>query len=625
MNRFPCLSEPEYGRIIMRINNLKSCSGLGGWRGYGGIFLGLSVSLALAGVVRGQTPPISAADVPTVIEKPEDHCRRPGVKCLLVPEIGEEVKPLIVEAPPVGEESGLPAFVLDGVALSGNVAIKTGELQKVFEDKVCPIAKADRQQPGIKKCETITVGDLFAIRDGIQKLYRDRGYFLTRVVLEPGELPLEGATPKIRVVEGVITSVVLNGEPGPVDQRILRIAGRLKTRAAVTMAEVERQLLLIQDLPGIAVRARFSPSPTGAGAVLTLDVVRTPYAGYMALDNRGPGYAGPWQATLAVAAHSHTALGERVELYLYSTPSKEQRFGQVALTVPLNEDGLTLRGHAGYGPSYPGGLLREAGFASNVTTGGLSLSYPVIRSRRTNLWVQAGTELNNANIRLKQADGRYERLSESHLRIASLEGRFSHADAWLGVTELTLAVNKGLKGLGATPSDSDLSPRPDSRSDFTRADIGLSRRQALTSSDGMSLDLVTAIVGTYGFDVLPPSQKAQLGGAGFGRGYHFGQLTGDRSVQTSIELAGRAPAGWLMRGATVGPYVFYDYGTVWDIAPGDPPRRYLHSVGTGVRLGLGHYLSLDLEYARRLITNPGRNNDDRLKPDQMFVRLVGRF
>ena len=40
---------------------------------------------------------------------------------------------------------------------------------------------------------------------------------------------------------------------------------------------------------------------------------------------------------------------------------------------------------------------------------------------------------------------------------------------------------------------------------------------------------------------------------------------------------------------------------------------------------LGHYLSLDLEYARRLITNPGRNNDDRLKPDQMFVRLVGRF
>ena len=267
MNRFPWLSEPEYGRIIMRINNLKSFSGLGGWRGYRGIFLGLSVSLTLAGATQGQTPPISAADVPTVIEKPEDHCRRPGVKCLLVPEIGEEVKPLIVETPAVGEASGLPAFVLDDIKLEGNTAIKTAELRKIFEDKICPIPKADRQKPGAKQCETITVGELFAIRDALQRMYRDRDYFLTRVVLEPDELPLEGATPRIRVVEGVITSVILNGEPGPVEERIRQIAKRLETKATVTMAEVERQLLLIQDLPGIAVRARFSPSPTGAGEI----------------------------------------------------------------------------------------------------------------------------------------------------------------------------------------------------------------------------------------------------------------------------------------------------------------------------------------------------------------------
>lgn len=569
---------------------------------------------------------MSPQTVPTVVEKPEDRCRRPGPGCIPLPEIGEEVRPLTAEPLPGQAASELPSFVLNDVDLQGNVVIPTADLRKVFEHRVCKTPKAEpAQDTKASSCKPITVGDLFAIRDALQRLYHDRGYFLTRVVLEPTELPIDGATPKIRVVEGVITGIVLRGEPGPVEDRILRIAGRLKTGAAVTMAEVERQLLLIQDLPGIAVRARFGPSLTGAGAVLTLDVVRTPFAGYVALDNRGPGYAGPWQGTLAVAAHSHTALGERLELYLYSTPSKEQRFGQVALTVPLNDDGLTLRGHAGYGPSYPGGLLREAGFASNVTIGGLSLSYPVIRSRRTNLWVLAGAELNNANIRLKQADGRYDRLSESHLRIASLEGKLSHADTWLGVTELTVAVNKGLKGLGATPSDSDLSPRPDSRSDFTRAEIGLSRRQALTGGDGFSLDLVAALFGTYGFDVLPPSQKAQLGGAGFGRGYHFGQLTGDRSVQASIELAGRSPAGWLLPGASIGPYIFYDYGTVWDIAPEDPPRRYLHSVGGGVRLGLGRYVSLDLEYARRLVTNPGRNNDARLKPDQVFVRLVGRF
>lgn len=575
---------------------------------------GLAVSLAAAGAAFAQTPSSTPDALLRPPEKPEDPSRKPGATITL-PEIEEEVKPLSSEV--LGTDGQvLPRFKLLDIALSGNKSIPTEELKEVYESYICT---------DLSTCKDISVGQLFAIRDGLQNLYIKRGYFLTRVILEPDDLPIAGAIPKIRVVEGVITDVVLNGDPGAVEARILSIAKKLRNGSAVTMAEVERQLLLIQDLPGIAVRARFGPSLTGAGSVLTLDVVRTPYAGYVAIDNRGPGYAGPWQGTLALATHSYTALGERVELYLYSTPSKEQRFGQLALTVPLNDDGLTLRGFGGYGPSYPGGLLRTAGFASNVTTGGLSLSYPVIRSRQTNLWVQAGAELNNANIRLKQSGGGYARLSESHLRIVNLDARISHADSWLGVTELSLGVNKGLKGLGATPSDDALSPRPDSRSDFTRADITLSRRQALTSIGTMTVDVTAALVGTYGFDILPPSQKAQLGGSSFGRGYHFGQLTGDRAVQASLELAGRTSTDWLVAGSSIGPYLFYDYGTVWDVAPEDPPRRYLHSVGGGVRLGLGRHLSLDLEYARRLITNPTRSNDEKLKPDQVFLRLIGRF
>lgn len=593
----------------MIMKNDKSRSTLAGCgRPHRGAILGLAVSLAATGAAFGQTPPVLPDAVQRPPEKAEAPSPPPG-NTIILPEIEEEVKPL-PQAVLGADGQKLPSFKLLDIALTGNRSIPTEELKPVYADHIN---------------HDITIGDLFAIRDRLQDIYIKRGYFLTRVILEPGELLITGATPKIRVIEGVITDVVLNGDPGPVEERVRRIAEKLRSDNAVTMAEVERQLLLIQDLPGIAVRARFGPSLSGAGSVLTLDVVRTPFAGYVSIDNRGPGYAGPWQGTLAVATHSHTALGERVELYLYSTPSKEQRFGQVALTLPLNDDGMTLRGYGGYGPSYPGGLLRAAGFASDVTTGGLSLSYPVIRSRRTNLWLQAGVELNNANIRLKQSDGKYARLSESHLRIVNLDAKVSHADTWLGVTELSLGVNRGLKGLGATPSDDALSPRPDSRTDFTRADVTLSRRQALTSIGTMNVDLTAAIVGTYGFDVLPPSQKAQLGGSSFGRGYHFGQLTGDRAAQASLELAGRAPTDWLMAGSSVGPYLFYDYGTVWDIAPEDPPRRYLHSVGGGVRLGLGRYLSLDLEYARRLVTNPARSNDEKLKPDQVFVRLIGRF
>lgn len=565
----------------------------------------LAALILAAGGAWAQTVPPQAAQMRTTLEKLAEPGEKEADREIYLPEI---------------EDDSIKSSVAGGklpLRLE-NVQLIDGAGNPVVDEQLVAIY---RKYLG----ETITVDGLFDIRNRLQTYFRDQGFFLTRVILEQGRLDVDKAIPTIRIVRGEIKKVFIKGEAGAVEGLIRSIAERLQTGNPVTLAEVERCLLLIQDIPGIAVRARFGPAQQGMGSNLTLDVVRTPFAGYASVDNRGPGYAGPWQFTLALAAHSHTALGERVEAYLFSTPSNEQRFGQLAVTAHLNNDGLTLRGFGGYSPSYPGGLLGMAGFASTVTAGGLELAYPLYRSRATNLRIRGGVELNDANIKLKQSDGAYMRLSESHLRILHASAQASHADRLMGVTQVDVALDRGVKGLGATPVDSDLSPRPDSRPDFTRASLLLSRRQEILGDTGFALDLVTSVGGVYGFVVLPPSQKAQLGGASFGRGYYFGQLTGDRAFQASVELAGNMPLRGLLPGTTVGPYLFYDYGTVWDIAQDDPKRRFLHSVGAGVRLALGQRLSLDLEYARRLITNPSRSNDAPLKPDQVLVRLVGRF
>ncbi|WP_165772119.1 POTRA domain-containing protein [Niveispirillum lacus] len=160
--------------------------------------LGVTLSLAAAGVALAAPPPPPDA-LQRPLETPEDPSRKPDSRITL-PAIEEEVKPL--STPITGTDGQeLPRFTLLDVALTGNRSIATEDLRPAYSALIGTV---------------ISIADLFAIRDALQNIYLKRGYFLTRVILEPDTLAVAGAVPKIRVVEGLITDVVLNGDPGPV-------------------------------------------------------------------------------------------------------------------------------------------------------------------------------------------------------------------------------------------------------------------------------------------------------------------------------------------------------------------------------------------------------------------------
>lgn len=568
------------------------------------------VSSLILMAIAGFSQPVGAQAPP--LPKPPDALVQTPIDRLPPP--GARTAPL--QLPTVEEDGAIPDFDGQEVTVSRIILEDTTAL---------PDADLRALSAGLEG-RRVPVADLFRLRTAIEVAYRRQGFFLTRVLLPEQSLDEHAAEVRLKVLEGHISDVIVQGDVGPVEALIRRMAEKLRTGKPARLADVERQLLLIQDIPGISARARFGASPDKpAGSVLTIDVVRTPYAGFVAIDNRGPGFSGPWQAAFGLSGNSATAYGDRIEGYIFSTPGPEQRYGQMVLSGILTDDGLSAKAYVGYGPSFPGGLLGQAGFASDVLTAGAQATYPLVRSRRTNLWLSGGLELNNSHIKLKQADGQYERVTRSHLRIGKLSAKASHVDGWRGATELTLGLDHGLKALKATPRDSDQTARPESRPDFTRVTGRLSRRQALGSDGLWTFDMEAALAGQYGFTVLPPSQKAQLGGLEFGRGYYFGQLTGDRAVSGSVEFQARNALDSWISGANAGPYLFYDHGIVWNIATGDPGRRYLHSIGGGLRFDLGRWLSTELEYARRLTRNPSRTNEAPLGPSRVSVRLVARY
>ena len=189
-----------------------------------------------------------------------------------------------------------------------------------------------------------------------------------------------------------------------------------------------------------------------------------------------------------------------------------------------------------------------------------------------------------------------------------------------------LTVSQGLPGLGASASNAALPPRPNNQIDFTKLTGELTRVQNLFTFGNVGTALKLSIGGQYTGDILPPSEKFYLGGNRFGRGFWYGQITGDRAIGSTVELQ-------VNTGFTDVPilapdhrldvqfYGFWDTGFSYNLAPGDLNQN-IKSIGIGARSDLTQWLFVELEGVHRLVTQPNGANTNRLSAYAGFARVV---
>ena len=109
--------------------------------------------------------------------------------------------------------------------------------------------------------------------------------------------------------------------------------------------------------------------------------------------------------------------------------------------------------------------------------------------------------------------------------------------------------------------------------------------QDLFSIGKVNTALKTSIGGQYTTDVLPPSEKFFLGGTRFGRGFYYGQVTGDRAIGSSVELQFNTQFSDLplVNSDYQVPlqfYSFWDYGHSYNVQnPAIPTARSSRWVG----------------------------------------------
>jgi hemolysin activation/secretion protein len=551
-----------------------------------------------------------AVDIPPLISPP-----LPGV----VPPPQPEVAPpaAIPPAPPVAPLPVGPPVRVDAVRVEGVTVYPPESIAPLYADVIGA---------------TVPRARLDAIIEDLQTKYRTDGYILTVV---RGEIQSVNGRPVfvLRAIEGYISEVKLDGDIGPAGTLVYEFLEHLTWIRPVNNADLERYLLLAQDIPGVSVRAVLRRATEPGAVELVAQLSRKPVSVLAQYDNLGSNEAGPNEMLVRGSTNSFTRFGEQFEAIFFNTFNREQLFGQINASTFLGADGLRLAGYWGRGNSMPGGALAGTGFVGNYTIAGVDLAYPVIRSRRLNLTPDVSFDYYDSSIDVNGIGGLPVQFNAGHLRILRAGGALDFQDAVLSdlpaANLAILRVSQGLSGLGASSNSEVLPPRLGNRTDFTKLAGELTRVQNLATFGNVATALKLSLGGQYTGDILPPSEKFFCCGLRWSRGFFYGQVTGDRGIGTGAELQLNTgftdvPLLALDRRLDVQFYGFYDFGRFYNLAPGELDQT-VDSFGIGARSNLTSWLFVDLAGVRRLTTRPNGANVSKVPEYALFSRVVFQY
>ncbi|HCS22319.1 MAG TPA: ShlB/FhaC/HecB family hemolysin secretion/activation protein [Alphaproteobacteria bacterium] len=491
----------------------------------------------------------------------------------------------------------LKEIVIEGASVYDDAA-----LSAVYQDKV-----------GTK----ITLADVYDIAAQLTAKYRNEGYILTQVVIPPQTI--DGGTVRMRVVEGFVDKVSVEGGMG-VDTAFLQgYAKKINASKPLNSKTLERYILLINDLPGMSARAVLSPSPNVVGASdVTIFVERKAYDAFFQIDNRGSRFLGPLQVNAGGRLNNMFGLYEGLSFQFVTAPDgwpdRELDFGSVAWSQPINHEGTRVSVGYSITSTEPGYSLTPFDIEGLARSANIEVMHPFIRTRQQNLY---GT-LRFNYIDTERNDNLGLGKTEDRLRVLRLAGTYQFTDGFLGLNTVNAELSKGIDILNMKEKDSLNPTRERGEPEFFKATMEISRIQRVTNM----IELFGSVQGQKSAHKLLASEEFGVGGINYGSAYNNSEITGEDGVAGRVELRLNNPVRVPVNFSQV--YGFYDIGKVWDndSTVVKDRQRSIASAGLGLRVNLNDNLAGTFEAAMPLTRTVETEGDKDLR---LFGSLTARF
>ena len=509
----------------------------------------------------------------------------------------QEVAPT-VPAVAAGANRIKGSFTLKSVQLTGNTVYDNAALESAWSDKIG---------------QKISSAEAATIARTITNKYRTEGYVLSQAVIEGAK----GGDLKLRVVEGFVNNVFIEGDEVETNRQLIsKYAEKIKAARPLNTKDLERYLLLTDDLPGVTARGVIRPSPDTFGAAdLVIQVKKKIFDGSLTTDNRGTRFIGRHQHQATLAENDLFGLYERTLIRGVTTsPTKELRFFDVQHEQQIGNEGTRLIIVGSWTRTEPGDILGPLDIKGDSDNYRISAVHPFIRSRKENLSGRVTLDARNSDLDVLGFNQ-----SKDKIRSARVGGSFDYADSLDGVSLVDAEISHGFDAFGAT-NEGVGRTRFDGQQDYTKVTMDLSRIQNLPRG----FSILAAATGQYAFgDGLLASEEIGLGGVGFGQAYDSSEITGDSGLAGKLEFRyGHEVGTSFFQNFQL--YTYYDVGSVWNenVPAGTDDQQSLADVGLGIRSNFTQNFSGYAEVAFPLTRDVSSEGDDGAR---FFFSLTGRF
>lgn len=443
---------------------------------------------------------------------------------------------------------------------------------------------------------TLDLNELRKAAAAVAEAYRAAGW-IVRAYL-PRQDITDGVV-AIQIVEAVFGATRMEADAPlrlKLDRALRYVEAVQKQGEPVSAAALDRALLLIEDLPGVAVSGVLAPGAQPGETDLALKLTSTPlFSGDVGVDNAGGRSTGEARYTASLVLNSPLGLGEQASAQVMHSQGID--YLRLGANVPVGAQGLRV----GVNGSVLRYRLTAPEFAAlnahgDSDTLGLEASYPLIRARLANLYFNLSADRKQFNN--LSGGAVVTRYSISNYA-AGLQGNYF--DNWLGGGASTAGVTfvTGKLNLNGSPNQAADALTTRTAGDFGKLRYNFARRQVVTNR----LALYGAVAGQWANKNLDSSEKFYLGGPNGVRAYPVNEAGGASGQLVNLEARLALPANLTLTG-------FYDWGRVVINRTKDFPGAAvineiaLKGAGTTLAWNGPHNTQLRATWARRIGANP---------------------
>jgi hemolysin activation/secretion protein len=430
--------------------------------------------------------------------------------------------------------ANLPAsqpFVLKAIRIVGNTAFSTGVLHAL-------VASAEGS--------TVTLPQLEQLAARITTYYREHGYPLSRAVV-PAQSIQDGQV-VIQVVEARYGAIKLDNSSQVGNPLLAAMLAGLQPGQPIAGDPLDRALLLLSDVPGVAVQALIKPGADVGSADLTVATSTAPTTfANVTLDNGGNRYIGRMRLGTTLYVTNGLHHGDVLDASVLST-FRGMSYGRLGYEALLTGQG-TRAGIAYSRVHYD--LHGEVEILDPNGMAGVSSAWikqPLLRSREANLYAQFQYDAKRLHDRIGVLDVRTDRHLDNW--VLSLNGDLRDELLGGGVNAWSLGWTRGHTGFDDSAAALLDATTAQTRGSFSKWNANASRLQRLGPRDTLFLNLGVQWANAN----LDSSEKMTVGGPYSVRGYDIGAVSGDTGYIASAELRhdlGAVAAGSLQASAFI--------------------------------------------------------------------------